>query len=162
MSWWLATLCVVIGIPVGVVVVVLCIPLCCGVVLFIVGGAVCYVVDGHSAVARIEPWLSTSVARVGHLFSFHLVFSFAFVSFELVVHLPFSLSNWISLSLSFVLLLSSILSFSFACIVAMLAVAFSFVLSFAFSFVAFVLAFAFVECSNVHWRVSSTIARYHT
>ena len=53
MSWWLTTLCVVIGVPVRVVVVVVCIPLCCGVVLLIVRGAVCYVVDGHSAVARI-------------------------------------------------------------------------------------------------------------
>ena len=43
----------VLRVPVRVAVVVVCIPLCCGVVLLIVRGAVCYVVDGHSAVARI-------------------------------------------------------------------------------------------------------------
>ena len=75
--------------------------------------------------------LSTPIAGVSHLFSFHISFSSVSFALLLLAFHSFSLANCVSFSLLVVLLFATLFSFSFGRIVAM---AFSFVLSFSLAF----------------------------
>ena len=144
--------------PCVVVVLLLLVPLVCGVVVgVVVACCVADVVDCHLAVSGNVTLLATSVASLDASFAFVGSFSFAFVVGSFVAAhsskghslADFALSSFVAEGVVVVAItFSFVISFAFvAFVVAVLAFVFAFALSF---------VLAFVDGADVHWSLSSS------